>query len=368
MTPDLIDCVDRQLAAERAGDAAAALEWHQSVPMFRKGRHRSILARLADLGEELPEWVWARWIAYQAIRCEDGATGRLVKECLHVATEVLHGDLLADCFRREDDPVRVLASVLGESWAFHQLVSEVGAAGLFLEEFATGRLAEHEQLSRCWGAARLSGYELGEQLPGTCLRVREADGGGAWLDVLDLGARACAPDGWVLGRLVPSGEDGRLMFDMPPLAVPREIAREVATRPDGDWCAILATAVARGMPSERFMREDYELATDVPELELLRFGTPPRDLARVMEQHRSGRDEVSRAAHRLLESARRGDVAAADHPYVAAAVLNVRGFDDARRNTLRANEPDFWGHWAERVVDPARGRLLELAGLGEEAA
>lgn len=367
MTPDLLACVERQLAAERAGDVAAALEWHQSVPMFRKGRHRSVMTRLADLGDDLPEWVWARWIAYQAMRCEDGATGRFVKDCLQAATEGLHGDLLDDCFRREGDPIRVVSTVLGESWAFHQLVTEVGAVDAFLDEYATGRLAEHEWLSRRWAGARMSGYELGERLPGTYRRVRGADGGGDWLDILDLGAGACAPDGWVLGRLVPSGEDDRLMFDMPPLGVPAALARRVA-RADGDWWSVLTSTVEHGTPSELFLREDYELATDVPELELLRFGTRPRDLARVRAQVRAGRDEVGRAAHRVLENARRGDVAAADHPYVAAAVLNVRAFDAARRQMLRTDEPDFWKHWAALSVDPARGRLLELARLGEAAA
>jgi hypothetical protein len=99
MTPALYACVERSLAAERAGDADAALEWHQSVPMFRGSRHRALLARLAWLGDELPAWVWARWIVYQATRCEDGRTGRLVRDQLRLAVEGLHVDLLESCYR-----------------------------------------------------------------------------------------------------------------------------------------------------------------------------------------------------------------------------------------------------------------------------
>ena len=39
-----------------------------------RSRHHVLLTQLASLGDHLPEWVWARWIAYQAIRCEDRGT------------------------------------------------------------------------------------------------------------------------------------------------------------------------------------------------------------------------------------------------------------------------------------------------------
>lgn len=367
MTPELYGCVERSLAAERAGDIDAALEWHQSVPMFRKGRNRALLAGLARVEDQLPEWAWARWIVYQSIRCEDGITGLLVKDRLRWTVEDLHVDLLAGCYRSQGDPVKVVARVLGESWAFHQAAAhETGGLASFIDEFATGRLAEHADLAREWVGARMCGYQLGESLPGARLRVREAHRD-EWVDVLDLGARSCAPGGWVLGRLVPSGVGERLMFDMPPLAVPRSIARQAAARPD--WWDVVTTAVRRGRVSHAtFLREDYELVSDVPELELLRFGTAPRDHGRVMRQLREGRDEVGRAAYRVLERAGRGEVAAADHAYVGAAVLNVHAFDDLQRRPRSAAEPDRFGEWATRVVEPARGRLLELAGPGRSAA
>ena len=369
MTPDYLDCVARAVAAERAGDATAALEWHQSVPMFSKGRHRALTERLADLAEDPPPWVWARWTIYQTLRCEDGATGDLVQARLREVVTEIHGDLLAACYRRRGDPIRVIARVMGESWAFHQLAAhESGGLAAFIDEHATGRLAEHAALAQRWAGSRMSGYELGESRSGARLAVRDA-GGGEWLEVLDLGARGCARGGWALGRLVPSGVGDLLMFDMAPLGVPSTIAEEVAGRRDGDWWRVVAAAMRRGrLGPAIFLREDYGLTTDVLDLELLRFGTRAHDLARVTQQLRAGRDEVSRAAYRVLERARRGEVAATDQAYVAAAAMNVRAFDDLRRQMLRTNEPDHWAEWAGLLVEPARSRVLALAQLGDSAA
>jgi hypothetical protein len=370
MTPDLLACVDRSLAAERAGDLVTALEWHQSVPMFLKGRHRQLMTGLTDLEGDLPGWVWARLIAYQTTRCEDGALGRDLKDLLQDVAERFHGDLLEECFRGGGDPIRVAARVVGESWAFHQIsVHEGDGLRRFVDEFATGRLAEHADLALRWAGSRMSGYRIGESLPRARLTVREA-GTGTPVEVVDLGARSCSPDGWVLGRLVPSGVGDDLMFDMPPLPVPEAVAEAVAGAA-GDWWGAVVDACRRGLLSPRdFLREDYALTCDVPELELLRFGTEPRDLGRVTQQLRDGRDEISRAAYRVLDRARRGDVAASDQAYVGAAALNVHAFADMRRETLRAGAAcgAVWATWAARVAGPARGRLLRLADGGRSAA
>ena len=369
MTPELYACVDRALAAERAGDITAALEWHQSVPMFLRGRHRMLMTNLHDLGEDLPEWVWARWIAYQTTRCEDGSLGPLSRQRLRDLAEGFHLDRLEDCYRHRGDPIQVVAQLTGESWAYHQLVvHEDGGLARFVAEFARDRLAEHAALALRWAGTRMCGYELGESLSGARLLVRQADGE-EWSEVLDLGARSCAPGGHVIGRLVPSGEGDRLMFDMPPLGVPAPVARAVAARADGDWWRVVSTAARCGrLAPATFLREDYELTTDVQELDLVRFGTPPGELARVMGQLREGRDEVSRAAYRVLDRARRGAVDPADQAYVGAAALNVRAFADLRRETVRNGRAGCWAEWAERVVEPARSRLLTLARLGRSAA
>jgi hypothetical protein len=71
MTRDHLAFMDSSNAAERAGDAATALEYHQGIPMFRRSAHRVTLEQLADLAHEMTPWLWARWAAYQCTRAED---------------------------------------------------------------------------------------------------------------------------------------------------------------------------------------------------------------------------------------------------------------------------------------------------------
>ena len=370
MTSAHFDLVAQSLAAERSGDAARALELHARVPALNlRSRHHVLLTQLASLGDQLPEWVWARWIAYQAVRCEDpeSATGQAQRLALKYAIETFHDDQLADCHADGGDPVRVLAWVAAESWLFHQvLVHELGGLEHFVDEQATGRLAEHAELARSWAGARLGGYEIGASLPGGRLRVHDP-AAGSWLEVLDLGARSDAgDDGWVLGRLVPSGVDDLLMFDTPPIAVPESVAREVAEAPQPWTC--VKEALDEGRLVERhFMRADHELVTDVLSIDLLRIGTPAADLERVTAQLRSGRDEIPRAAFRILRRAVGGGVRQSDASHVAAAVLQPRARADARRMLVREGQYDVWARWAALVHEPARGLLLGFAEAGRAA-
>lgn len=364
MTRAHVDLVDQSLAAERSGDAARALELHSSVPALNlRSRHHVLLDQLASLGEELPDWVWARWIAYQAIRCEDPdtETGAMQRLALKHAIETFHEDQLADCHANGGDPIKVAAWVASESWLFHQLLlHELGGLERFVDELATGRLAEHAALARSWTAARLSGFLVGPSLPGgrLCVEDLAAD---SWTEVLDLGARASAGErGWVLGRLVPSGVDDLPMFDTPPIAVPEQVARDVAAA-SHPWTCITA-ALDEGSVAERaFMRADHELTTDVLGIELLRIGTAPTDLERVAAQLRSGRDEVPRAAFRILRRAADGALQESEAPHVAAAVLQPGARADARRMLVREGQYDVWARWAARVHEPAQSLLLDLA-------
>lgn len=364
MTPAHHDLVDQSLAAERSGDAARALELHASVPALNlRSRHHVLMAQLASLGDDLPDWVWARWIAYQAIRCEDQdtETGRIQRLALKYVLETFHDDQLADCHADGGDPVKVAAWVAGESWLFHQLlVHELGGLERFVDELATGRLAEHCALARSWVGAPLGGYLVGPTLPHGRLRVEDlaAD---SWTDVLDLGARANAGDsGWVLGRLVPSGVDDLLMFDSPPIAVPERVARDVAAAPK-PWLRVKEVLDEGRLVERHFMRTDLELVTDVPSIDLLRVGTPPADLERVTAQLRAGRDEIPRAAFRILRRAVDGTLQDSDAPHVAAAVLQPSARADARRLLVREGQYDAWARWAALVHQPARGLLLDFA-------
>jgi hypothetical protein len=373
MTKDMLACVDRSKAAERSGEAAEALEWHQAVPMFGRGRHRALLDRLARLGPDVPAWVWVRWAIYQAIRCEDrgSETADSHRVTLRFVAENFHADLLSDCYQDNGDPVKVSARVLGESWAFHQLFAhEAGGLRSFLAEFAaSGPLADHSALAACWTEAPMGGWRLDPRGRGGLLRIEDASSGKG-LEILDLGARAGdTGEGWVLGRLVPSGVDGLLMLDCPPLAVSERLAREVASAAHFERWAVIHTAVMEGrLTPDALLREDYELATDVQELDLLRFGTARRDLDRVMGQLWEGRDEVGRAAYRILRRALDGDVDEGDAAYVAAAALNPHAQDEAPRRLLRPGQYDVWARWAALVPEPGRGRLMEIARSSQAAA
>ena len=127
----------------------------------------------------------------------------------------------------------------------------------------------------------------------------------AAVEILDIGARSAAgPGGWVVGRLVPTGIGELTMFDMSPLPVAERVAVEMAAHSgESSWAPITAALAEGRMHPAAFLREDYELLTDVQELDLLAYGTPTEDLDRVMRQLRSGRDEVGRAAFRVLRHA-----------------------------------------------------------------
>ena len=112
--------------------------------------------------------------------------------------------------------------------------------------------------------------------------------------------------------------------------------------------------------------EDRELATDVPGLALIAAGTTSSAMAATTASLRQGRDEVGRAGFRILRSAAEGSLAQDLATYVGAAVLHPHAFDEARR---RLHAPGaVWERWAELVPDPARARLLELAGAATAAA
>src|SRR6476659_449768 len=122
MTREYAAFVDSATAAERAGDAETALEYHQGVPMFARSAHRSVLAQLAGLTDEMTPWMWARWAAYQCTRAEGRhRSGELQRTAVRYTVEMFYPDRLQDAFDSGDDPMRLLAHVCGESWLMHQL-------------------------------------------------------------------------------------------------------------------------------------------------------------------------------------------------------------------------------------------------------
>jgi hypothetical protein len=160
------------------------------------------------------------------------------------------------------------------------------------------------------------------------------------------------------------------MFDAPPLPVDEATARAVAVGRGPDaWVEILADAVEdRRVSSNDLLQQDYELFTDVPGRKLVEAATRPTDLARVLTQLEEGRDEVGRAAFRILRRAAEGSLEDADAAFVASAALNVHAHTEAPRAILAAGQQGRWLRWAELVPDPARRRLLRFAELTADAA
>lgn len=373
MTREHLAFFDSSYAAERAGDAATALEYHRGIPMFARSSHRVLLTQLAGLADEMTPWLWARWAAYQCTRVEDpGTEGAEIQAfALDYTLRMFYGEDMAAAYQAGDDPVPFIARVCGQDWAFHQLCThELDGLECFLDTLATGRLAQEAALAWSWTGIRMGGYQVVTSEPGTLVVRDLADD--RRLSVLDLGAQAdLHGEGWVLGRLVPSGTTPGLMFDTRPLPVDEQTAREAVegTLP-GAWVAALDHAIKDGRFDRSLLQsEDRELVTDVPSLSLVTVGTPLPALTSTLEQLRQGRDEVGRASYRILRSAAEGSLGPAElAPYVAAAVLNPHGFDEARRDLTRHGHRSAWSHWAELVCDPARTRLELLAELSGPVA
>jgi hypothetical protein len=390
MTRELWQLHERATAAERVGDAEEALEYHRGIPMFQRSRHRALLEQLVAASGELTPWAWARWIVYQALRAEDPGTrtSRLLRGARSDALTSFHTDLMQAAYDERRDPVKVAARVMGESWASHQLATyEYGVLTSFLDELAGGELEQQAGLARSWADAPMGGYRIegpGIERPSierpsierpsierssqevrrrVCTVTVRDLGSDQTHDVLDLGSSVVpGPGRCVLGRLVPSGTRPRRMFDTVPLAVDEDTARKVARSTGDSWADALLAAIASGrLDGGDLLREDYELMSDVPPLSLLEFGTRPTDLARAMSDLMNGRDEVGRAAFRILRSASTGALDDAAAPYVASAVLNVRGYAEAQRAILAPGQHAHWLRWAELTPDPAQARLLRFA-------
>ena len=371
MTRDYESFAQSSMAAERAGDAATALDYHQGIPMFRRSAHVALLTQLCDLSGVMTPWLRARWAAYQCTRVEwpDGDSAAITHEALRYTVATFHADTMRELWDTEQDPMPFLAGTSGEDWAFHQVCTfELGGLEVFLEDLAADRLAEECGLARQWIGAAMGGYRLESSEP-MRLRVRDL-GAGATLDLLDLGGHVPAEDGgWLVGRLVPSGTEPALMFDTRPLPVDERTARDVASAAGrhGGWLRALDLASVTGRFDVATLRsEDRELATDVPGLRLLEAGTNRSALGATMASLREGRDEVGRAAFRILRSVAEGGRDERDAAYVGAAALNPHAYAEARRRLTAA--PSVWKRWAELVPDPARSRLLALAGSEAAAA
>ena len=338
--------VTNSLAAERAGDAEVALAHHRDSRM--PARSLSILTQLADLSGEMTPWLWARWAAYQCTRAADPGTdtGEIQRSALDYTVRMFYAERVEDAYLNGGDLAALRAHVLGESWLFRQLCTyELGGLESFLGELASGRLTDAALLARAWAGARMGGYRLGRHgsLVARDLRANRD------VALLDLGADTSAPGGWVIGRLVPSGTTPGLLFDTRPVGVDEQTALEVASADTrGGWVSAVKAALVEGrLERDRFESSDLELATDVLSRELVEIGGSAYGILARVAAGTFGPDSMA--------------------PYAAAAVLDPHGYAEAMRLLAGTGQPETWSHWAALAPEPARSRLLRLAGLAAAA-
>ena len=371
MTREYESFLESSLAAERSGDAATALEYHRGIPMFTRGRHVSILDLLASLADEMTPWLWARWAAYQCNRAEDAGTesGFITRAALDYTLQMFYDDQMQAAYDEGRDPIKLTASVMGESWIYHQVCTfELGGLREFLDFVADGPLAEYAGWARSWDGAAMRGLRVESagagRLVATDLKTRRE------IEVLDLGAGAmCAPGGFLVGRLVDSGVTPAPMFDTTPgrgRPADRAGGRGVdARRLDHGLHQGAGRREARPVgPRERGPRAGLRRARAV----VARGGHSSR---------RPGQGDAAAA-----RGSRRGRAGGVPHParcrawrvrrrregaYVGAAALNVHAYAQAEQ-TDAAGHHAAWLRWAELVPDPARARLLRLARLCGAAA
>jgi hypothetical protein len=139
------------------------------------------------------------------------------------------------------------------------------------------------------------------------------------------------------------------MFETRPMVVDEQTAVEVASSDTrAGWVSAVKAALVDGrLERDRFESSDLELATDVPSPHLVEIGGSAYSILSRVAAGTFGPDALA--------------------PYVAAAVLDPEGYAEALRLLAGTGQPETWSHWAALASEPARSRLLRLAGLAAAA-
>lgn len=221
-------------AAEAAGDPAKALDLVEGMrhgpdgrPWWRPQRVRR-LRQLVALGDAAPSWVWGRWVIDQAAQPRPGRD----TDAADVAVEVRGGRSTLWGVDHGD----AMAKVIDHDWVFRQLIlHERGGLDHFLRRVASPRLLDLAGDVRSWVGLPIGAYELvSERVDRIVWRDLAT---GATMETINLGGASLMALGEAaIGRVVHAG--GVALFESPPLCVPPDVAREVATSP-ADWLAAL---------------------------------------------------------------------------------------------------------------------------------
>ncbi len=374
--PEDLVWLEREIDAAAHGDAAAALDAYDQGLHMLESIVRPTLDRLAQLGDETPEWLmarWARWTAYRWMLLNkdprtDGAA-RLV-----LMTHELPDDITPE-WLYEHGTRTMGCDLLCEEFALH---ADGGFAD-FIDVKAGEELLARAGLVREWPNQSLGVFEyLG--VDRNILHVREI-GTGERSDVLHLGAiTGRDPNAMGFGRLVPILTEPGWMFEQRPISLDPETARQMSEELDdgsmGGILGILAMAYDAGrMPSRPGTREGTYLWSDVlivderfeeyaaahPEICAPRRPSPRE--ARLLERG------VERAVAVALATCEYALELAAIDPSAlpiaashAATNLSIPTILDAAREHL--TPPGFGPAWmavGACLAEPLRSRCTELA-------
>ena len=353
--------------AELQGDPVTALRHYESIACFAGSLHHRRLRLLAELGDEAPGWLWARWLTVQARRplwtgSESTAPDPALETALKVAYP--HG---IDLTRVDDLSLDVfLASLYERDWVTRQLiVYEYGGLRHLVEDLAGPRLLEHADHPAAWAAAPMGGYRLeSDSDSGGLLELTDlADG--QPVEILDLGLAAeHEPGTHFLGRLVPTTTPPGRMFEWRPLQVDPTTARKVAAHP-ATWLEVIAEQAATGALPMMFsyLDDDTSMAFDVPDRSWLGLlETDDIDLLPTTDGLIDYEDVALAVLPKVLRVVEHSPQHLGAVRHFAEALLLEPGLcEEAREHFGEFRHVLAWRTLAGVLREPARSRCLDLA-------
>ncbi len=260
-------------------------------------------------------------------------------------------------------------------WICEQLaVYEYGGLLDFIDARAgTGLLERCDHVAE-WVPFAMRGFTLDDVVDDR-LQVTELASGDA-VEVLNLGAMTDRERGAaVLGRLVPISDEPGLMFDVRPLGVDLETAREASRRSeegnDMGWIdAITLGRRAGRLPLGFSMGNATPLSSDiVPEVIPHRHdaSTPVQQPGRIRDLLTCGLSPRTANGVAVCETAliavevsgARG--ASIVGPHVVAVLADPEVYAAAREHSTHVRHAEQWGLLAAATPEPIRTRCLELA-------
>ena len=373
-TPDDLRSFDRCLDAEAQGDARSALGHRLCSPYVVGSMHVEDLRELVGWGQDAPGWVYSRWVRAQSYRWllanADPRTDDVVKTTWMAAYLDLDPERPMGLSQREFGTRLAVGD-----WICEQLaVYEYGGLLDFIEVRASAELLERCDGVTEWLASAMRGFTLDDVVENR-LQVTDLASGDR-LEVLNLGAMTDRDRGAaVLGRLVPITDEPGLMFDVRPLEVDLETAREASRRVlagnDMGWIDAVALGRHAGrLPLGFSMGNATPLSTDiVPEVI-----AHPHDASTPAEEAGRIRDLLD---HGLSASVANG-VAVCEAALVAVEVSGAQGaslvgphvlavlaepdvYAAAREHSRHLRHVEHWRLLATATPEPIRTRCLELA-------